>query len=99
MTHVNELPLTLTVVTSEKTFPDVKCDSILLTVKDNENGKGGGAYGIRRGHAKALIATADGTVTASAGGEKVFSVHLSEGFASIDKNHIIITANQNLSAC
>lgn len=93
MADENKLPLTLTIVTPEKTFPDVRCDSILLTVKDNEKRQGGGSYGIKKGHAKALIATAPGYVSAKAGGEKIFFLHLGEGFAVVDKNHITITAD------
>ncbi len=93
MTHENKLPLTLSVITSEKTFPTVSCDTVNLNVKDDEKGKKGGSYGIKTGHASALMATSEGTVTAKADGNTIFSIDLSEGFACIDKNHITITAN------
>lgn len=93
MEKKKNLPLTLTVVTPEKTFPSVECDSIILTVKDNSDGKGGGSYGIKNGHARALMATDKGFVRAKAGDEEVFSLLLGEGFAEVNKNHIIITAD------
>ncbi|MBR3767763.1 MAG: hypothetical protein IKL10_05940 [Clostridia bacterium] len=90
----NDLPLTLVIVTPEGALPQIRCESITLTVKDNEKGKGGGSYGIRKGHTNSLIATDKGEVRAFINGEKVFSVLLSEGFAGVDKNTVTITANK-----
>lgn len=86
--------LTLTVISAQKRFPDVYCDSVILTVQDNEDGKGGGLYGIRKGHAKALIATAEGCIKAKKDGETIFSVNLGSGFATVDKNHITVTTHK-----
>ena len=87
-------PLTLSIVSSEKAFPLIYCDSVILTVQDNKDGKGGGSYGIRKGHAKALIATAEGTVTAKKDGEVIFSAIVGSGFAVIDSNHITVTSHK-----
>lgn len=86
----NNTPLTLKIVTPDARFPEIHCDSILLSVKDNEKGKGGGIYGIKKGHAKSLMATADGTVTAKTGGETQFCEALKEGFASVENNVVTL---------
>ena len=88
-----DLPLTLKVITPEGIFPEIPCSSIILTVKDNEKGKGGGAYGIKRGHTNAIIATDKGKITAKAGESTVFCEIFSESFATVENNTVILTAN------
>lgn len=87
------LPLTLKIITPKGLIPDILCDSIILTVCDNEKGKGGGSYGIKKGHANAIIATDSGRILAKAGDNVLFSEIFGEGFAVIDNNTVTVTAN------
>ncbi len=70
---------------------EISCDSVVLTVRDSsENGKGGGSYGIRKGHAEAIIATAKGNITAKKDGNVIFSDTLSDGTATVSKDNITV---------
>lgn len=82
--------LTLKIITPHGKKAEISCDSIILTVEANENGKGGGSYGIRKGHAEALIATAKGIITAKKDGETVFSETFSEGTASVSEDVVTV---------
>ena len=73
--------LTLKIVTPLGALEPLECDSVRLTVCDDENGSGGGSYGIRAGHARALFALDRGPLRAFLGGEQVFSARVSGGFA------------------
>ncbi|MBQ9946522.1 MAG: hypothetical protein IJO68_08380 [Clostridia bacterium] len=86
----NSLPLTLSIVTSEGSLPVIQCDSVNIIVRDSKKGKGGGSYTIHKNHAGSLFATASGTVTAFANGEKIFSSQLDEGFCSVENNLITV---------
>ncbi|MBR6694540.1 MAG: hypothetical protein IKL62_06310 [Clostridia bacterium] len=83
--------ITLRIVTPSGEPQAYECDSIILTVCDDIAGKGGGSYGIRKGHAKALIALDEGKITASLGGSKVLSAHTSSGFAMVENNVVTVT--------
>ncbi len=75
--------------------PSVICDSIILTVSDDEKGKGGGLYGIKKGHAKAVIATDKGVVKAYNEGKIVFEEFFSsDGFATVEKDEVRICVNK-----
>ena len=82
--------LTLKILSPGGERANVVCDSITLTVKDNSQGKGGGSYGIRTGHAPSLIATDKGTITAKKDGETVFSGFFGEGMATVDNNVVTV---------
>lgn len=83
--------LTLLILSPDGVKAELNCDSVILTVSDSsENGKGGGSYGIRKGHAEAVIATAKGTVTAKKDGNVIFSDTLSEGTATVSKDRITV---------
>ena len=83
--------LTLLILSPGGIKADVSCDSVVLTVRDSsENGKGGGSYGIRKGHAEAIIATANGNITAKKDGNVIFSDTLSEGTATVSKDKITV---------
>ena len=85
----------LKIFSPEGETPSVICDSVILTVSDDENGKGGGLYGIRSGHAKAIIATDKGIVKASNEGKIVFEQFLnSDGFATVEKDMVRICTNK-----
>ena len=80
--------LILKIVTSQGAHGPVPCDSIHLTVRDNANGKGGGSYGIRPGHTKALLALAEGTITAYLVGKTVLFGRCSLGFATVEQDAV-----------
>lgn len=90
MQNKNSCPLTVKIITPEGEKNEIYCDSLTVTVRDNEKGKGGGSYGIRKGHTEALIALSEGKTTAKKGEEPVFSEILPEGFLSIKNNYIEI---------
>ena len=82
--------LTLKILSPGGEAANVVCDSITLTVKDNSQGKGGGSYGIRTGHAPALIATDKGVITAKKDGQIIFSDRFDEGMATVDSNTVTV---------
>lgn len=90
MAETARAPLTLKIITPDGERPEISCDSVSVTVKDNKNGKGGGSYGIKKGHAEALIALDKGTLSAKKGEETIFSENLPEGFLSIKNNYITV---------
>ena len=68
----------------------IECDSVHITVAEDENGKQGGNYGIRNGHVKSVFAVEKGTVTAFLNGETVFSAENGKGFATVDKDLVTV---------
>ncbi len=82
--------LTLCIVTPTGTQPTVMCDSIHLSVQDNQQGKGGGRYGIRAGHTQALLSVAPGKVEAFEKGKIIFQCHCGLGFATVENNQITL---------
>ena len=67
---------------------DVHCDSVHLTICDDETGHGGGQIGFHRGHLPAVLALGDGAADALLHGETVFHTTLHGGFASV-RNDVI----------
>ena len=86
--------LTLKIVTAEGSRPPVRCGSIHLTLCDDANGRGGGSYGIRPGHAKALFALGDGPVTALSAGQTVLSGRCSGGFATVEQDAVTVVTER-----
>lgn len=82
--------LTLKIVTPEGALSPVACDSIRLTVSDDRKGKGGGSYGVRRGHTKALLALEEGEIRALLSGKTVFAGQSGRGFATVERD--LVTA-------
>ena len=76
--------LTLRIVTPEGALPSTGCDSVRLTVCDDGQGKGGGSYGIRPGHTKALFALDAGPIRAFLAGVQILSGRTGGGFATVD---------------
>ena len=69
------------------------CDYITLDVADDKKGGFSGSYGIKKGHADAIISVREGKVTAQKNGEIVFASQTSSGFATIKKNVVNITVD------
>ncbi len=91
--NTGALPLTLRITTPDKGTCEIFCDSITLTLKDAKNGKGGGSYGIHKGHAPSVFATQKGDIRAFSDGNIIFSECFDEGFATLKNNILtVITA-------
>ncbi len=86
----SSLPITLRIMSPSIAHPDILCDSVRLTVADNEKGRGGGSCGIKKGHAPALIALSEGKVSAYRGNEEIFSRQTKGGFASVENNIVTL---------
>ncbi len=84
-------PLTLKITSPYGSLPEVCCDSITLCIADNLKDTGGGSYGIRKGHADALIALGKGEIRAFSEGEQIFSHHVDGGFVKVRKNIITVS--------
>lgn len=68
-----------------------ECDAVNLFARDNKKGAGGGSVGIRRGHARAIIALDDGkTVNVVLDGKTVFSAAVAGGFADVSDNKVTV---------
>ncbi len=86
--------LTLHIVTPVGAGGRIACDSIRLTLSDDESGRGGGSYGVRPGHTKALLALGEGKIEAYLAGETVLSGVGGEGFATIEKNSVTVVTEE-----
>ena len=89
--------LILNITTPKGTLGPVTCDSIRLTISEDPKGKSGGSYGIRPGHAKALLALGKGPVKAFLSGRILLSGEGSGGFATVDKDTVTIVTEEFLS--
>jgi len=85
--------LTLTVVTPDRAYSPLRCDSVHLTVCDNEKGRGGGSCGIRPGHIDALFALEPGPLTASLNGQKLLTARCGGGFATVSRNRVTVVTD------
>ncbi len=82
--------LSLKVITPKKEYLYEMCDSVKFCVSDNEKGKGGGNYGIRKGHAKAIFSLDDGKMKASLNGKTTVEGVTSTGFATVEENIVTV---------
>lgn len=82
-TNDSTAPLELIVLTPHGEAVDVHCDSVHLTVCDDETGHGGGQVGFHQaGHLPAGARAGDGPADALLHGEAVFHTVVHGGFAS-----------------
>lgn len=84
--------LTLIIVTPSKEYCYENCDSVRLCINDGIKGNEGGSYGIRYGHAKALLSVAEGSISAFSNGKQILYAKISTGFADVDKGLITVVA-------
>lgn len=82
--------LTLTIITPDIKPVTVLCDSVRIMLRDDLNGRGGGSYGIRRGHAEAVLALGKGEVTALSCGETVLCKQCGEGFVRVSNDTVTV---------
>ena len=80
--------IALNIITPQGTYGPYHCDSVHLTVCDSKNGKGGGSYGVRKGHAKALLALDEGYMDGFLSQKIVIQGKSGCGFATIDEDTI-----------
>ena len=89
----NKLPLAqlaLTIITPDANLITVSCDSVHIMLRDDLHGHGGGAYGIRPGHAKSILALGVGAVTALSSGETVLRVNCGKGFVKVSPDSVAV---------
>ncbi|MBO4452454.1 MAG: hypothetical protein J5793_00810 [Clostridia bacterium] len=69
---------------------DDDCDAVDMIAVDNKEGENGGSIGIRYGHAPAVIALAEGELSAKKGGTTVFRATLKGGYARVLENVVTV---------
>lgn len=80
--------LTFTLFTPQRKLPELECDSVKLSIADSVSGKFSGIYGIRKGHARAVLALAPGRISVSLDGQEIFSAEARGGFAAVENNEV-----------
>ncbi len=86
--------LLIKIITPNSKPQEFVCDSINLQICDDAFGKGGGSYGIRKGHAKAILALDSGAIIAQREGATVCNIKTSGGFAVIENNTVTVTVDK-----
>ena len=82
--------LRLTLLTPDGKKAEAMCESIVMLAADDEKGKGGGSFEIRRGHIPALAALIPGEVLGRVKNETVFRAETGGGFARIDGESVTV---------
>lgn len=85
--------LTFTLFTPHRTLAPLECDSVRLCIADSVTGKFSGSYGIRKGHAKAILSLAAGRISVSLDGKEIYSVQCDGGFATVENNEVRVIAD------
>ncbi len=86
--------LSLKVITPEKQYIYENCDSVNFCVSDNCKGNGGGSYGIRKGHAKAIFSLDEGKLSALKNGTVIVQSNASSGFARVENNVVTVIVDK-----
>ena len=84
--------MTLRLLTPGGLAAEVGCDSVQLVIVDDAEGRGGGSVGILRGHVPAVMALADGPVTADLSHRPVFRGTVLRAFASVENDVVTVLA-------
>ena len=85
-----EKHLTLRMIAPEGGETVLVCESLRLPMADDSAGRGGGSLGIRPGHARALIALAEG-VAEVVTEEGVRRFHVAGGFADVKNDAVTLS--------
>ena len=85
--------LTFTLFTPRQKLEPMECDSVRLPVADSVSGKFSGSYGIRKGHAKAILALDAGKISVSNAGDEIYSAECDSGFAVVENNDVRVTVD------
>ncbi len=80
----------LNIVTPKATYGPYNCDSIHLTICDDSKNQGGGKCGIRKGHAKALLALDEGVVEGYLSEKTIIVGKSGCGFATVNENVVTV---------
>lgn len=88
------MALVLKIVTPGGQKAQVECVSVQLQIPDDEKGQQGGALGIRKGHADALLAVAPGTVKAVSADGAVKEFSVGGGFAFVEKDVVTVLCSE-----
>ena len=91
-------PLTFIVLTPHGEAANLACDSVHLTICDDENGHGGGLVGFHRGHVPAVLALGNGIAEAKLGGKTIFRSVVQGGFASV-RDDVIRVITDSVKEC
>lgn len=82
--------LTLKIATPTGAREPILCDSIQLTISDDLSGRGGGSYGIRPGHAKALLTLDKGVIKAFLSEQNILTGKTGVGFVNVEQNTVAV---------
>lgn len=85
--------LSLQLFSPDQNRAPVQCDSIRLPIVEDEKGRFSGSYGIRPGHARAVLALGAGTVRAYAAEKEILSLQITGGFATVEQDTVQITVD------
>ena len=83
----------LKIATPDSTAESIVCDSVRLTVSDDLKGRNGGLYGIRKGHANALLSLDTGELSAYLNGKCVYNALSGAGFATVDASAVTVAVD------
>lgn len=72
----------------------IECDSVRVPVSDSAKGAFSGFYGIKKGHANAVIALKTGDVVVTDDGKTIFIAEISDGFAIVENNLVSINVDR-----
>ena len=83
--------LNLKIVTPEGQFCSLECETAVFRISDDEDGKGSGSYGVRKGHTLSVFSVQAGTISAYKDSAKIFSAEIGNGFALMEANVLTVT--------
>ena len=75
--------LKLKIVTPEEEGRNIVCDSVILWMAADKNGKGEGSIGIHKGHTNAVISLGSGPIKALQNGNPIYIAKTDGGFATV----------------
>ena len=82
--------LRLLLLTPDGKKAEAMCDSVIMLAADDEKGRGGGSFEIRKGHIPALAALVPGEVLGRTKNEVVLRAETDGGFARVDGDSVTI---------
>ena len=86
--------LLLKICTVDRQLEKDGCDCVILNIAEDSKGGFSGSCGIRRGHAKAVFALSQGVIRAKAKDEVIFSLDVSDGFATVENDVVTVIVDR-----
>lgn len=83
----------LKIITPQGGTKNIRCDSLHLTLADGNDGRDGGSFGIRKGHANSVLLLAEGVTVAIKDGEEVLRLRTGEGFATAEEDGVFVNVS------